>query len=534
MRFATANSAALKALPPLTASSPGEGTAALSGASVLFRLLLCEQIPAQQGEAAAPDTHPQFVAESVAGKSHAPLPSPATMGPKSGAHPKACTTAEPFPAAEASADAQATPVHGFPGADKQPDAGLAADTAKDGNSLLPELPNPLSGPPAALADALTENLAGNGPLGVESTPTALLPDAAMTPGHAEPPRVEEEPNAPVRSSTPKDKHSEAAEKPNEGQADRRPSISIGTGALPPPLVSATAAAPAVPGDVPSAMPPKTILPAGSAQGRAPARVQASRKPVPSALLNTTPQPGPTSAAGIPANPLHETAGEGAPAVHARRAPMHDVPDEPAAAAPLHPSEMNRSAASLQNNAPHMRIPAGPALAPAAGPQTAPSTQAPALTHAAIPTHASTASSDLSLRPAGALERMDAAAPPRVLESSPQNLAVGIRDAGLGWVEIRTHAVAGQVSATLASGTHESHAAIAAALPEIRDTLVNQHVALHSLSAERFPSSSGGGAGGHAHDSAPSPRSSFVRRGAGLPSAHNEPEGDSLSYISVRV
>ncbi|HEY1810231.1 MAG TPA: hypothetical protein VGG42_16835 [Acidobacteriaceae bacterium] len=131
--------------------------------------------------------------------------------------------------------------------------------------------------------------------------------------------------------------------------------------------------------------------------------------------------------------------------------------------------------------------------------------------------------------------MDSAAPPRVLDSSPQNLAVGIRDAGLGWIEIRTHAIGGQVAATLASGTHEAHAALAAELPAIRDTLMNQHVALHSLNAERFPASSGGGgSAADTSDSGSSSRSSFVKPKANTPSARSEAEGESLSYISVRV
>jgi flagellar hook-length control protein FliK len=131
--------------------------------------------------------------------------------------------------------------------------------------------------------------------------------------------------------------------------------------------------------------------------------------------------------------------------------------------------------------------------------------------------------------------MDSASPPRVLESSPQKLAVGIRDAGLGWIEIRTHAIGGHVAATLASGTQEAHTAIAAELPAIRDTLVNQHIALHSLSAERFSTSSGGGGSGtDTADSGQPARSPSTKEKAEPPSAQNEAEGASLSYISVRV
>ncbi|MFP5227542.1 MAG: hypothetical protein ACLGXA_07910, partial [Acidobacteriota bacterium] len=136
----------------------------------------------------------------------------------------------------------------------------------------------------------------------------------------------------------------------------------------------------------------------------------------------------------------------------------------------------------------------------------------------------------------AFERMDAAGAPRVIESSPQRLAVGVHSGGLGWVEIHTSSAAGQVTATLASGSAESHSALAAQLPTVREFLAGEHVRIDHLASEQFTGSSGGQGGAPADTSrhggdrgarttAPEPSHAMVSA---------EVEMDDLSYISVRV
>jgi len=129
------------------------------------------------------------------------------------------------------------------------------------------------------------------------------------------------------------------------------------------------------------------------------------------------------------------------------------------------------------------------------------------------------------------ERMDGAPPPQVIGTGPRQLAVGVRDDGLGWVEIRAHAAAGQVSAVVATSA-ASHQAIATELPSMREYLASQQVRVDYLGAERFASSSGGREG--SGESGGQPRGETVR-GEGAPAmvAETEPE-ESLSYISVRV
>jgi hypothetical protein len=136
----------------------------------------------------------------------------------------------------------------------------------------------------------------------------------------------------------------------------------------------------------------------------------------------------------------------------------------------------------------------------------------------------------------AFERMDVAAAPRVLESTPHRLAVGVENTGLGWVEIRTSSTAGHVSATLASGTAESHHAIASQLPEVREFLAGEQVRVDNLGSERYFSSSGGRGGSTAEQGG-----GGGERGSGSPERDppaalrsQESDGDGLSIISVRV
>jgi hypothetical protein len=144
----------------------------------------------------------------------------------------------------------------------------------------------------------------------------------------------------------------------------------------------------------------------------------------------------------------------------------------------------------------------------------------------------------SLRtPASAsFDRMDGAVAPQIIENAPQRLAVGVHNAGLGWVEIRTTSAAGQVSATLATGSAETHNAISAQLAPMREYLASEHVHVNTLASERFSPSSGG------HDSSPEDQS---RKGDGRPAGTVETEISSggssmdvdtemLSYINVRV
>jgi hypothetical protein len=135
------------------------------------------------------------------------------------------------------------------------------------------------------------------------------------------------------------------------------------------------------------------------------------------------------------------------------------------------------------------------------------------------------------------ERMDSAAPPQTIESSPQRLAVGVRTSELGWVEIRTNSAAGQVSATVATNSTEAHPALTGQLSSMREYLVGQNVHVDHLAWESFPASS------DQRESSSGERSpdGGGTRGAKVPeqaisrgTASADADTESLSYINVRV
>lgn len=161
-----------------------------------------------------------------------------------------------------------------------------------------------------------------------------------------------------------------------------------------------------------------------------------------------------------------------------------------------------------------------------------SATAPAL-RAAAPTLTAHAANSATGSP---FARMDSASAPQVLESAPQRLSVGVRDSGLGWVEVRTHAAGGHVSAVLRAAEGEARATLAAHLPEVREFLATQQVRVDWLSSETLPPGAGDRQGkrdGEQTQAQTGPREE--------PAQENDeaffaaPVGDeTLSYINVRA
>ena len=140
-----------------------------------------------------------------------------------------------------------------------------------------------------------------------------------------------------------------------------------------------------------------------------------------------------------------------------------------------------------------------------------------------------------LNAAGAFERLDSAAAPQMIASTPQRLTVGVQSGGLGWVEIRAHTAQGLVSTTLATASVESQHAVAAELPSIRESLSGAQVQVGDLRSEVFSAPSGN-RGGSQQDQSQGGSSSGRTTGQdeGPPGASVETETEALSYINVRV
>lgn len=139
-----------------------------------------------------------------------------------------------------------------------------------------------------------------------------------------------------------------------------------------------------------------------------------------------------------------------------------------------------------------------------------------------------------LNAAGAFERLDSAAAPQTIASTPQRLTVGVQSGGLGWVEIRAHTAQGLVSATLATGSAESQHAVSAQLPSIRESLSGAQVQVGDLRSEVFSAPSRNREGSQQDQRGGGDSGKTAGRDERPAGALMETEVEPLSYINVRV
>ncbi|MGC2639092.1 MAG: hypothetical protein WA294_18040 [Acidobacteriaceae bacterium] len=221
-----------------------------------------------------------------------------------------------------------------------------------------------------------------------------------------------------------------------------------------------------------------------------------------------------------------------------RTEIHDGKDESPVRAPAPQVSESKSVPAGRTAAHQATQVANPLTAILEAPGTSwAATAVPRSTGPVTAPHASPApASPAPASAAAAFEQMDAAGPPQVLPSAPHRLAVGIHDSSLGWVEIRTHTAEGQISAVLATGSNEARAAAAAYLPEVRDYLAGQQIAVGHLSAETYSAS----ADGHGGPRDGSPGDSGTANQAGATAERSqesfaaESSDEPVSYINVRV
>ena len=95
--------------------------------------------------------------------------------------------------------------------------------------------------------------------------------------------------------------------------------------------------------------------------------------------------------------------------------------------------------------------------------------------------------------ASPFQRLDSGeAPATLLHSSAHQIAVGVHDPALGWLEVQTQSSAGHISATLTAASTDAHANLTAAMPAIAQYLADRNVPLHSLNVDTQGSAAGGG------------------------------------------
>gem|GEM_PF-4875283 len=99
-------------------------------------------------------------------------------------------------------------------------------------------------------------------------------------------------------------------------------------------------------------------------------------------------------------------------------------------------------------------------------------------------HSAGAKANLELPQANPFQRMDASAPQAtLLKSKPQQVAVGVRDPSLGWIEIQTQSTAGHISALLSTSSTEAHAALTAEAPALTQFMAEQNIQVYTVTVD---------------------------------------------------
>jgi hypothetical protein len=102
----------------------------------------------------------------------------------------------------------------------------------------------------------------------------------------------------------------------------------------------------------------------------------------------------------------------------------------------------------------------------------------------------------------ALDHATAAEQAHLLHATPNQLAVGVTDSHLGWLEVRAERVAGQLTAQVTADSTASHAALTASLPAMAGYLHEQRAGVQYLAvSSQTAGNSGQGGQSASHQNA---------------------------------
>jgi hypothetical protein len=71
----------------------------------------------------------------------------------------------------------------------------------------------------------------------------------------------------------------------------------------------------------------------------------------------------------------------------------------------------------------------------------------------------------------------------LLHAAPHQVAVGVSDPSLGWVEVRAERISGQITAALSTNSSASHAALTSVLPTMATYLQEHHAGVQQVHVE---------------------------------------------------
>jgi len=229
-------------------------------------------------------------------------------------------------------------------------------------------------------------------------------------------------------------------------------------------------------------------------------------------------------------------------VAADNGPVHPAPVVNAMAITQHadavkPKETSKSISGLSRDTADAIVPAG-----SLGQRNEVSfaTGAPAMNSVGNSSQLATGSKAQAATDSNPFQRLDAAdSPATLLHANAHEVAVGVRDPSLGWVEIQTQSSAGHVIASLTAASAQAHASLAAQVPALTQYLADRNVQMHSIGVS---TQSGQGDGGQSRSgSGPESYSQGKTTSPGSTQTLSKAveDGSALStgrssYISVRA
>jgi flagellar hook-length control protein FliK len=154
-----------------------------------------------------------------------------------------------------------------------------------------------------------------------------------------------------------------------------------------------------------------------------------------------------------------------------------------------PASKSKTQQKAEGNAGSFSLNSVPAASPRSNPATAFAEFSPRANDAG----SASAGKNIVSSDASPFQRLDSGeAPATLLHSSAHQIAVGVHDPALGWLEVQTQSSAGHISATLTAASTDAHANLTAEMPAITQYLADRNVPLHSLNVDTQGSAAGGG------------------------------------------
>ena len=120
----------------------------------------------------------------------------------------------------------------------------------------------------------------------------------------------------------------------------------------------------------------------------------------------------------------------------------------------------------------------------------------------------------------------------LLHAAPHQVAVGVTDPSLGWVEVRAERVSGQIAAALTTGSAASHAALTSVLPTMAAYLQEHHAGVQQVHVESSLSGGQAGAGSQGQASSQHDARTTTDTGTAINAATNSWNAVPVSSAAV--